>query len=72
MNETLIKLHELMGYIQNGSDGCITIYQDDCTKNYHIVRKYTSAGKTIWDEYGASLEEAINVAHKKHGQDYLS
>ena len=71
MNETLIKLRELMGYIQNGSDGCIIIYQDDCTMNYHIVRKCTSAGKTIWDEYGASLEEVINIAHEKHGKDYL-
>ena len=62
----LNKLHDLMGYVLNGSEGVISLYQDDATKTYHIER--TVMGKKIWSEYGDSLSEVINKAWEKHGQ----
>jgi hypothetical protein len=60
-------LTELMGYVQNGTDGIITLSQDDATLTHWVSHR--TAGKTNydWQEYGPSLQAAIKLAHEKHG-----
>ena len=61
------KLRNLMGYVQNGTDEVIRIYQDDATMQYHV-----SGGAIIgkpWNVSEPSFEKVIMTAHKNHGGD---
>lgn len=60
------KLHGLIGYIQNGTDVTIRIFQDDVTKMYSIMAGYNSFTK--WEVTAASLEAAIDKAYKEYGE----
>lgn len=60
------KLHGLIGYVQNGSDTVIRIFQDDVTKMYSIMAGYNSFTK--WEVTAASLEAVIDKAYKEHGE----
>lgn len=62
-------LTELMGYVQNGTDGILTLFQDDATLSYWVSHR--TAGKTThdWQEYGNSFEQAIKTAFEKHGDN---
>lgn len=62
------KLHGLIGYVQNGTDTVIRIYQDDATKMYSIVAGYNSFTK--WEVTAASLEAAIDKAYKEYGEKF--
>lgn len=63
--ELFDKLVNLMGYVQNGTDQSIKIFQDDATFSYFVAGG--TNGRYTWDEFGSSLEEAIEKAHQKHG-----
>lgn len=65
----LKKLERLMGYVQNGTDGIISLFQDDATMNYGISRHTPGRTRKVWVMFGASLEQAINAAHENHGDD---
>ena len=58
------KLHDLLGYVQNGSQREIKIFQDDATNNFHIVI-LGSNREPIGREWGVSLEDVINKAWLK-------
>ena len=58
--KTLNHLEELMGYVQNGSDETVSLFQDDATMDFMLrVGK-----KTYW---GLSLENVIEKAFKAEG-----
>ena len=48
-----IKLKELAGYVRNGSDTTIKLFQDDATRSYWIKVGNKS-------NYGKSFEEALS------------
>ena len=58
--KTLNHLKELMGYVQNGSDETVYLFQDDATMDY-ILRV---GKKTYW---GFSLENVIEKAFEAEG-----
>ena len=58
--KTLNHLKELMGYVQNGSDETVYLFQNDATMDY-ILRV---GKKTYW---GFSLENVIEKAFKAEG-----
>ena len=58
--QTLESLRELMGYVQNGSDETVSLFQDDATMDFMLrVGK-----KTYW---GNSLENVIDKAFEAEG-----
>lgn len=58
--QTLKSLRELMGYVQNGSDTTVSLFQDDATRDY-ILR----VGKKRY--WGHSLENVIEKAFEAEG-----
>ena len=58
--QTLKSLKELMGYVQNGSDETVSLFQDDATMDFmlHV------GNKTYW---GLSLENVIDKAFEAEG-----
>ena len=70
MKSTLAKLNDLMGFVQNSTELTVKLFQDDATMCYHMeALKYN--GTVSWNEWGNNLEELINKAWEKHGEDYL-
>lgn len=67
--EPLKKLERLMGYVQNGTDGIINLYQDDATMDYGVSHR--TSGKTTydWAVFDKSLTGAINKAYNEHKDD---
>lgn len=61
------KLVDLMGYVQNGTDDVIKIFQDDATMSYCVGGGYQKGRH--WFESEPSLERAIVKAHEKHAGD---
>lgn len=57
-------LVNLMGYVQNGTDETIRLFQDDATMHYFVSGGSSPRG---WGESARSLEQAIIQAHKRHG-----
>lgn len=62
------KLHGLIGYVQNGTDTIIRIFQDDTTKMYHI--KHDQSKYSKWEVTAASLEAVIDKAYKEYGEKF--
>ena len=58
--KTLSDLQELMGYVQNGSEETVSLFQDDATMNF-ILR----VGKKMY--WGNSLENVIEKAFEAEG-----
>lgn len=59
--QTLESLRKLMGYVQNGSNETVSLFQDDATMDYMLrVGK-----KTYW--WGLSLENVIEKAFEAEG-----
>ena len=58
--KTLSHLRELMGYVQNGSEETVSLFQDDATMDFmlHV------GNKTYW---GLSLENVIEKAFEAEG-----
>lgn len=67
--EPLKKLERLMGYVQNGTDGIISLFQDDATMNYGISRRTFSKTHNDWVMFGTSLNKAIGAAYDNHKDD---
>ena len=67
--EPLKKLERLMGYVQNGTDGIINLYQDDATMDYGVSHR--TSGKTTydWAVFDKSLVGAIDKAYNEHKDD---
>ena len=58
--QTLNNLRELMGYVQNGSETKVSLFQDDATMDFMLrVGK-----KTYWGNY---LEQVIEKAFEAEG-----
>lgn len=55
-------LRELMGYVQNGSDATVTLFQDDATSTYFV-----QAGKLseFDDSFNGAIDKAISTAMKE-------
>lgn len=68
--EPLKKLERLMGYVQNGTDGIISMFQDDATMDYGISHRAPGKITNDWTAYGKSLTGAINKAYNEHKDDY--
>lgn len=62
---TLDGLRHLLGYVENGSAGLLTISLDDVTKEFHL-----SLGDGKRWTYGSSIREVINSAITKYGKDF--
>lgn len=60
---------ELMGYVQNGTDGIISLFQDDATLSYWVSHRTAGKLNPDWQEHGGSLEQAIKTAFEKHGDN---
>lgn len=57
----------LMGHVENGTDGIITLFQDDATLSHWVSHRTSGRKENDWQEYGRSLEQAIRNAFEKHG-----
>lgn len=66
----LKKLERLMGYVQNGTDGIISLFQDDVTMSYGIGRRAYGKTHNVWTVSGTSLSAAIDKAYNEHKDDY--
>lgn len=62
------KLRALMGYIQNGSDVTIKLFQDDATNTFHV--EAVSMGKVLWSEWDQCFLTVINKAYEKHAEKF--
>ena len=62
--KTLNHLEQLMGYIQNGSDETVSLFQDDATMSFIIKTKTYTKENSYW---GRSLHEAIQKAFEAEG-----
>ena len=60
---------KLMGYVQNGTDRIISLFQDDATLSYWVSRRTVGRKENDWQEHGRSLEQAIRNAFEKHGDN---
>lgn len=58
--QTLESLRKLMGYVQNGSDETVSLFQDDATMDYML----RVGNKTYWGNY---LEQVIDKAFEAEG-----
>jgi len=58
-------LRNLVGYVENGTDAVIKIYQDDATKEFCV-----SIGRHCY-VYDKSFRGCLIKAIKEHGDDYL-
>lgn len=65
----LKKLERLMGYVQNGTDGIISLFQDDATMNYGISHRAPGRTHNDWVVFGTSLANTLNVAYGNHKDD---
>lgn len=65
----LKKLERLMGYVQNGTDGTINLFQDDATMSYGISRRTPGTNRRVWVVSGASLTAAVDKAYNEHKDD---
>ena len=57
-----LKLKQLAGYVQDGSDETVKLFQDDATKSYFVK---------VGDEshYGSSFEEALSKFEVRKEED---
>lgn len=67
-NPSIDKLRKLMGYVENGTDKCIHIFQDDATGDYYISC-YTMSQRQLWSESASSFESVIEIAYEKHHEE---
>ena len=58
--QTLESLRKLMGYVQNGSDETVSLFQDDATMDFML----RVGNKTYWGNY---LEQVIDKAFEAEG-----
>lgn len=67
--EPLKKLERLMGYVQNGTDGIVSLFQDDATMDYGM--NHRAPGKTTndWAVHDKSLARVIDKAYNEHKDD---
>lgn len=63
------QLRDLMGYVENGTDGIIVLSQDDATRTYWVSHRVVGRVEYDWQEYAVSLEQAIRNAFEKHGDN---
>jgi len=63
------QLRDLMGYVENGTDGIIVLFQDDATRTYWVNHRVVGRVEYDWQEYAVSLEQAIRNAFEKHGDN---
>jgi hypothetical protein len=52
-------LQRLMGYVQNGSDTTVSMFQDDATHTYHVKIGRAPLGPTFW---GSTMRDALQMA----------
>lgn len=57
------KIRVLMGYVEDGSDVVLKLYQDDATMTFHVQ---VGSGHSAW---GRTLSEAINNAYEGLGTE---
>ena len=57
-------LRKLMGYVENGSEQTVALYQDDATMSFIIKTKTYTKENRYW---GHSLREAIQKAFEAEG-----
>lgn len=67
--QPLKKLECLMGYVQNGTDGIVSLFQDDATMDYGISHRAPGKTTNDWTAYGKSLTGAISKAYDEHKDD---
>lgn len=67
----LKKLERLMGYVQNGTDGIISLFQDDATMSYGISHRAPGKDRSYYDWVvsGESLTAAVDKAYNEHKDD---
>ncbi len=58
-------LRECMGYVGNGSEQTVKLFQDDATRDYFVV---CGSGRNPRSYFGASLEEALANAFEAKKQ----
>lgn len=55
------QVRQLMGYVQDGSDQTVSLFQDDATRSYFVnIGSSATRRRSYYDEH--SLHEAINQA----------
>jgi hypothetical protein len=62
--EDMTRLRDLMGYVENGSDQTVVLFQDDATMSFIIKTKTYTKENSYW---GRSLHEAIQKAFEAEG-----
>lgn len=67
--EPVKKLALLMGYVQNGTDGIITLYQDDADMDYCVSHRAACSENPSWTVFDKTLMGAINKAYGQHKDD---
>lgn len=61
-------LQRLTGNIENGTDGILTIFQDDSTKDWCIKFRFPYSDKDAWEEWDNTFKNVIFKAFQKHGE----
>lgn len=57
------QIHDLIGYVQNGTDTSVSMFQDDATLYFGVTLGHGNERKGV---SARSLEEAIRQMHKKY------
>ena len=57
-------LRKLMGYVENGSDQTVELFQDDATRDFFVKTGAYRKENSYWDH---SLHEAIQKAFEAEG-----
>lgn len=71
--EPLKKLERLMGYVQNGTDGIVILFQDDVDMDYcvnhRVNHRAACSANPGWTVSDKTLMGAINKAYDQHKDD---
>ena len=62
--EDMKRLRGLMGYVENGSDQAVELFQDDATRDFFVKTGAYRKENSYW---GHSLHEAIQKAFEAEG-----
>jgi hypothetical protein len=61
------KLHAIIGYVENGSEQTMRLFQDDATKDFLII---VGPEKRSRRYFASSLQQVIDKAYEGEKQDF--
>lgn len=75
--EAMQKLRECCGFVENGSEQTVKIFQDDATRSWivqcgdvHMISTMPTTYSKVRSYHGSSLNEAIDTAYRVEKQEH--